>query len=183
MWIIGTSALCGNAFVLGWRKNHANDNKVQSILLSNLAISDFLMGVYMIIIASADIHFGAYFPMNAEFWRTSITCKSAGALSIVSSEASVFFVTSISLDRLIGIKYPYSANKLGVKSTTVIVSILWLIALSIAIAPVLYTGNESDFYEISHVCIGLPLAQIQHYYLKQQCNVKWWVFLNTERKS
>ena len=165
MWIIGTSALCGNAFVLGWRKNHEKDNKVQSILLSNLAISDFLMGVYMIIIASADIHFGDYFPMNSEFWRTSITCKIAGALSILSSEASVFFVTFISIDRVIGVKYPYSANKLGVKSVALVVSILWLIALSIAIAPSLYMGKESDFYEISHVCIGLPLAQIQHYYL------------------
>ena len=163
MWLIGISALCGNTFVLCWRKKHNHNNKVQSLLLRNLALSDLLMGVYMIIIASADIYYKEYFPMNAEIWRSSITCKIAGALSIASSEGSVFFVTMISIDRFICIKNPYSTNKLSVKSTTILISILWLTAFALAITPSLYSGKDGDFYEISHVCIGLPLAQIQRH--------------------
>ncbi|XP_072023535.1 uncharacterized protein [Amphiura filiformis] len=99
MWILGSCALFGNILVLYWRNHfHKEGNKVQNILLGNLAVSDFLMGVYMIIIASADVHFGQYFPMSAELWRISHVCKLAGALSIVSSEASVLFITLISID-------------------------------------------------------------------------------------
>ena len=119
IWAIGINALCGNAFVLCWRNKNKEKNKMQSLLLSNLAMSDLLMGVYMIIVAIADIKFGKEFPMRAEMWRTSITCKISGALSILSSEASVFFVTIISIDRLICIKCPYSAFKFGTKSIKV----------------------------------------------------------------
>ena len=45
MWVIGINALCGNIFVFIWRKEHNHNNKVQSLLLSNLALSDLLMGV------------------------------------------------------------------------------------------------------------------------------------------
>ena len=166
MWVIGFSALFGNAFVLGWRNRYDDTNKVQSVFLSNLAMSDLLMGIYMIIIASADIYYKEYFPMNAETWRSSIMCKIAGALSITSSEGSVFFVTLISIDRFIGIKYPYSNNKLGTRATLYVICLLWFISLSVAIVPSIippfYPEKTGDFYEISHVCIGLPLALIYH---------------------
>ena len=105
MWFIGLSALAGNVFVLVYQ-NKQNKHKVQSLLLNNLTASDLLMGIYMIVIAIADIYFGTNFPMQAEMWRTGIPCKVAGTLSILSSEASVFFVTVISLDRFVSIKYP-----------------------------------------------------------------------------
>ncbi len=46
------------------------------------------MGIYLLIIASADIFFGDSFPMNAERWRSGITCRITGAISMLSSEAS-----------------------------------------------------------------------------------------------
>ena len=85
------------------------------MLLSNLAVSDLLMGVYMLVIASADIYFGKYFSMQSEMWRTSATCRITGAISIISSEASVFFVTLISIDRFICIRFPFSKHKLNKK--------------------------------------------------------------------
>ena len=77
--------------MLLWRqlKEGGHENKVQGILLSNLALSDLLMGIYMIIIASADAYYGEYFPMNAEEWRTGFICRIASTLAITSCEASV----------------------------------------------------------------------------------------------
>ena len=160
MWIIGINALGGNIFVLIRKKTKNEKNKVQTFLLSNLAISDLLMGIYMLIISSADIYFGKYFPMNAETWRTGITCRIAGAVSIISSEASVFFVTLISIDRFINIRFPYSRRKLNRKSATVNVILLWLMSLVMAIIPSVLAGNNDKFYDNSHVCIGLPLAKL-----------------------
>ena len=161
LWIIGCSAFLGNMFVL-WCKQFKEEaiNKVQSFFLSNLAMSDLLMGIYMIIIASADVYYGDYFPMNAEKWRSSIMCKCAGTLAITSSEASVLFVTLISIDRFITIQFPYSRHKLDVKSTKIISLIVWIFSLVLGLVASSLSGKNSDFYDNSHVCIGLPLAQL-----------------------
>ena len=163
MWLIGLNALCGNAFVLMWRKKKGQKNKVQDYLLSNLAMSDFLMGVYMVIIGSADIYFGDYFPMRSESWRTGITCRIAGALSILSSEASVFFVTIISLDRLVSIRSPQSRRRLGVQSTIITSILTWIFSVALGTIPSIFSGVNMKFYDNSHVCIGLPLALTQTY--------------------
>ena len=158
MWVIGLNAFGGNLFVLAWRRNTTQKNRVQAMLLSNLAWSDLLMGVYMIIIASVDVYYGRYFPMHSEIWRSGVICRMAGALSITSCEASVFFVTLISIDRLISVRFPYSTKKFGKRSITLIVVVTWLISLVLGIAPSIVSGDNFMFYDNSHVCIGLPLA-------------------------
>ena len=166
VWIIGCSAIFGNIFVM-WRKQKQRaENKVQSLLLSNLAMSDLLMGIYMIIIASADVYYGQYFPMNAESWRSSVLCRVAGTLAITSSEASVLFVTFISIDRCIAIKFPFSIHKLGEKSTRLISALVWAFTLTLGLTASILAGRSSDFYDNSHVCIGLPLAQVIHHKTK-----------------
>ena len=164
MWVIGLSALGGNLFVLSWRKLTPDKrSKVQAFLLSNLAMSDLLMGIYMIIIAWADIYFGENFPMLAETWRSGVTCKVAGTISIIASEASVFFVTLISFDRFMHIKFPFSRHNLGSTSSIVVVGVLWFIALTLGLVPSFMAGKNFKFYDNSHVCIGLPLAKIQQF--------------------
>ena len=151
--------------MLLWRqlKDGGRENKVQAVLLSNLALSDLLMGIYMLIIASADVYYGEYFPMNAEEWRTGFICKIASTLAIISTEASVFFVTLISIDRFINIKFPYSIYKLRIKSTRLASSVVWCFSLTFGLTASILTGKNSKFYDNSHVCIGLPLAQVVSY--------------------
>ncbi|XP_072021876.1 relaxin receptor 1-like [Amphiura filiformis] len=103
--------------------------------------------------------------MQAETWRSGITCRFAGTMSILSSEASVFFVTLISIDRFINIRFPYSRRKLRKKALVVIVTLLWLVSLALATIPSFLAGAVSyKFYDISHVCIGLPLARVETFY-------------------
>ena len=164
MWLIGLGALSGNIFVLLARNRGSHKKKVNSILLRNLAASDLLMGIYMLTLASADIYFGDNFPMQSESWRSGITCKIIGAMSIISSEASVFFVTIISIDRLIAIKFPYSTRKLGKHSVKVVGTVIWTISFVLGIVPSVLSGTVTfKFYDNSHVCIGLPLSLIEIY--------------------
>ena len=165
MWLIGLNALFGNMFVLMWRKKNTKKAKFQDMLLGNLALSDFLMGGYMIILGSADIYFNDKFPLEAETWRSGITCRIAGAISIISSEASVFFVTLISIDRYIGIKYPMSTKKLGKKLTLAIILATWIVSVALGVVPSVLAAGEKNFkfYDNSHVCIGLPLALTKSY--------------------
>ena len=163
MWIIGLNAIGGNLFVMGWRTKYFQNNRLQSLLLTNLAVSDLLMGLYMMIVACADIYFGEDFPMHAEAWRSSTTCRITGTIAILSSEASVFFVMMISIDRFIDIKYPYSSKKLRQKWTHICIALVWIFSAISGIIPSYFSGQNQDFYDNSHVCIGLPLAQIETY--------------------
>ncbi len=166
MWLIGLNAIGGNMFVLCRKKSKNEKNSVQTFLLSNLALSDLLMGIYMLIIASADIYFGERFPMRAETWRSGITCRIAGAMSIISSEASVFFLTLITIDRFINIRFPFSEYKLRKRSSAVTAGLLWLTSIVMGTAPAVLAGRSYKFYDNSHVCIGLPLAQIEMFMKK-----------------
>lgn len=88
LWILGIIALVGNLLVIFWRLVHSEDSKVQSFLLKNLAFSDFLMGVYLIIIAVQDTRWqGEYFKHDVQ-WRAGTVCQVTGALSMLSSEVS-----------------------------------------------------------------------------------------------
>ncbi len=157
MWLIGLNALIGNGFVLYYNDKY-NKNRIQTFLCKNLAMSDLIMGVYMLVIAIADIYYGDGFPMRAERWRTSIICRITGALSIISSESSVFFVTLISVDRFLGVIFPHSDFKFGKISIKVTVALIWIFAIVIGTLPSSLAGWNPSFYDNSHVCIGLPLA-------------------------
>ncbi|XP_038055191.1 G-protein coupled receptor GRL101-like [Patiria miniata] len=161
LWVLGISALIGNLAVLFWRlrqKGVGGGKKTLSLMVGNLALADVMMGVYMLIIAGADLTFGEDYFLVAPEWRSSIMCKLAGVLSVLSSEASVFFVTLISVDCFLGIVFPLKNFSLGKKSTTVIIVVLWFLALCLSIVPTLSFGSDSDVYGLSDVCIGLPLT-------------------------
>ena len=173
MWLIGLGSLSGNLFVLVWKMK--GTQTVNSIFLQHLASSDFLMGIYMLIIASADIYYGDNFPLFSESWRSGVTCRIAGALSIISSEASVFFVTLISIDRFVSIRFPISTRRLRKKSAKVVAVVTWTISLALGIVPSVLSGFSFKFYDNSHVCIGLPLA-LTKTYVTEKVHTRTWYF-------
>ncbi|XP_030841867.1 G-protein coupled receptor GRL101-like [Strongylocentrotus purpuratus] len=146
IWILSISALLGNGFVIFTRlrdKPKTATASVQSTLISNLAVSDFLMGIYMLIIAVMDLYIGeAYFWDGiGNEWRTSNACQIAG------------------VDRFIVIQFPFSQNRLGVKSSRVFAAIAWLLALILSVVYLLLNQLESDAHGLSDVCVGLPLIR------------------------
>ncbi|XP_072045820.1 uncharacterized protein [Amphiura filiformis] len=160
MWILGISALVGNVYVVVVRIQEKTRSPIQykqSFLVGNLAVSDCLMGVYMVILASVDLYYGNEYFVYSEQWRSSKLCKLASFLSLVSSEGSIFFITVISFDRFMCVVFPFSKIKLEPTSTKVAAVIVWAFALALAIAPTVLAGPDSDFYDLSDVCIGLPL--------------------------
>ncbi|PFX25534.1 G-protein coupled receptor GRL101 [Stylophora pistillata] len=158
IWILGSIALVGNAFVLMWRMKTKSDNKVHSLLLLNLAIADFLMGIYLIIIAGVDVFYrGRYFIYNAS-WKRSALCQFSGFVSTISSEASVFILTIMTVDRYVTIVHPFRHIGLSVRGTYIALFITWSVAIVLAGVPV--TGIEyfKEFYARSGVCLPLQLT-------------------------
>ncbi|XP_072044789.1 G-protein coupled receptor GRL101-like [Amphiura filiformis] len=174
MWVLGISALIGNVYVVAVRireKTKTANQAKQTFLVGNLAVSDCQMGIYMLILASVDLYYGDEYFIYSDQWRSSKLCKFASFLSLLSSEASVFFITLISLDRFICIVFPFGQIKLRGKSTKIAAAIIWAIAFVLGVVPTLKAGPESDFYDLSDVCIGLPLITRPSSYSIQSSDV------------
>ena len=160
IWIISISAILNNVLsILVNCKQRKQVNKVQFLLITNLAISDFLMGLYLISLLSVNLYYTDYFPSHSEAWRNSNLCKIGGSLSVLSSEVSVFFITMISSDRAFAINFPFRGHRGGTKSTCIIVAFLWLIAFGISITSYVLSEMDSDVYAVPEICVGLPFSR------------------------
>ncbi|XP_071795611.1 uncharacterized protein [Asterias amurensis] len=163
VWCLGFSALIGNAGIIVWRLNMKDSGKrSQSVLILNLAVSDLIMGVYMLIVGGADVHYQDDYFLHANDWKSSPICKFAGFLSMLSSEASVFFITMISIDRFLCVVFPFGKKWFRLESARVATLVMWCIALAISLPPVflqdLLDGKNHTFYGLYDICVGLPLV-------------------------
>ena len=162
LWVIGMFSLLGNITSLLYRFIYDRERLKlgYGVFVTNLAISDFLMGVYLIIIASADVAFRGSYIYNDEAWRSSFLCRLAGFLVTVSSEASVLFICLITIDRLLVIKYPFGQVRFTTKSSLFASCIVWFVVIIIAVLPFAITSYFKDaFYSKSGVCLALPLTR------------------------
>ena len=153
LWILGISAFLGNVFVLIWRSFQHEGYKVPNFLLRNLSVADFLMGLYMLSIASVDLYFRGIYIENATWWKTSWLCQVLGCLSTVSSEASVLTLCAITFDRLYNILFPLSVYKLNMTSARVVVGVVWLIAFLIGAIPMIPDKYFQVCYDIHVTCL------------------------------
>lgn len=165
VWILGISACVGNLFVIILRLVVTEDNRVHSFFLTNLAVSDFLMGIYMLIIASKDAQWqGEYFKHDID-WRSSFMCRFAGALSMLSSEVSVLILTLITTDRFICIVFPFTVRRIHRKGANMIIGLMWCFGLLISVIPTFgidYFYDEkrsTGYYGRSAVCLPLQLSE------------------------
>ncbi len=161
IWCMGLFIiLCnGAAFVMRSRKKKAN--KIQTLLISHLSISDLLMGISLLIVAISDMYYKEFFPSYSHVWTHGFACKVTGFLSIMSDEGSVFLVTLISIDRYLVLKNPFSGR--GFTKTTARVSLLlaWLIAILLSALAIGLASEDSDIFRTSEVCIGIPIIRQQ----------------------
>lgn len=164
IWILGILAFFGNIMVVAWRSILREDNRVHSFLLTNLAISDFLMGLYLLIIAIKDVQWqGEYFKHDFS-WRTGQLCQFAGVLSMISSEVSVAMLAIITADRLVCIVFPFRFKRLSVKRVYILCAFVWLLGTAVSTVPLMGIAYFVDdntgfgFYGRSAVCLPLQLS-------------------------
>ena len=70
-----------------------------------------------------------------------------------------FFITLLTLDRFIGIKYTFSKFRFGSKSVCLLVILSWIVATSISICSFVLSQSDSDIYAVSEICVGLPISR------------------------
>lgn len=148
----------GNVMVLWGRFISLHDeNRSVSMVIRNLAVSDLIMGLYLIIISIQDYRYReSYHNFSAE-WVKSWGCTLAGILSMVSSEVSILILTFMSIERFLLISDPFGHHRLNTKNVMMSLYIIWLIGLSIAIFPVILFRQSTKFYGIYNGGTCFPL--------------------------
>ncbi|XP_071944551.1 uncharacterized protein [Antedon mediterranea] len=163
LWLFGLSALLGNSFVILWRwinwPAKKSPSYTQSFLITNLAVADMLMGLYMLIIASADSYYREDYVTHDSEWKASRICTLAGILAFLSSESSVYTLTVISCDRFLHIAFPFRRFHLTQETVKFAVAVGWFLTLVASILPALPIPYFNDeYYGVTSVCLALPLT-------------------------
>ena len=160
LWVFGIMSFIGNAFVLTWRLHtrKAGRDTTNRFLVSNLAASDIIMGIYLLSIASVDAIYRGRYIWNESQWRKSGFCLLLGMIATISSLGSVLILCLISVDRFICICFPFSDLKLTLKKSRICVTLLWIVIIILAAVPLYPIEYFNGFYAENGVCLALPLA-------------------------
>nr|XP_042905394.1 uncharacterized protein LOC107445139 [Parasteatoda tepidariorum] len=159
LWVLGVVAFLGNLFVIVWRIKTKDANRISSTLILNLGCADFLMGIYLIIIASVDVHYRGIYIENSDRWKRSGLCNFCGFLSTMSSEVSVQTLSYITLDRLICLCFPLSHKRFSIRFTHRLIALSWISAVLMASIPlVIEPYFKGQFYARSGVCLALHIT-------------------------
>uniref|UniRef100_A0ABM0M0Z4 G-protein coupled receptor GRL101-like n=1 Tax=Saccoglossus kowalevskii TaxID=10224 RepID=A0ABM0M0Z4_SACKO len=156
-WLFGLAAVFMNSSIIKWRYDNLSRSKVNSVesrLLIILTIFDFINGVYILIIAGADAHFGNEFVLHGDNWRQSIVCTLIGIIETVASQSSLYIVTLMTIDRCLVIALPFRDIRLHKTSARYLVIFgvsLIIILATIPAFPITYFGT--NYYGETDVCL------------------------------
>ncbi|KAK3925691.1 Relaxin receptor 1 [Frankliniella fusca] len=135
VWLVAGFTLGANVLVMSGRAALSDDNRVLSLVIRSLAAADLLMGVYLLVIASADEAMRGRYNSYAHSWMTSWACTLAGVLSMLSSEVSVMTLVFMSLDRFLLIADPLGRNLMSFGSSARAVAAIWVSGVILAVLP------------------------------------------------
>ena len=159
--IFATLATVGNALSLALRV-FILKKKQQSgftVFVTHLCVSDFLMGVYLVMIGAADRVFMGVYLWEDKDWKTSVTCKVAGFLSLLSSEVSAAIICLITVDRFLVVQFPLSRLHFQRLSAQAGCLVLWIMGTVLAAVPLLPATSSWHFYSQTGICIPLPVTR------------------------
>ncbi|XP_011707862.1 PREDICTED: relaxin receptor 1 [Wasmannia auropunctata] len=158
VWSISCLTCLGNSLVLWGRFTAKDENRVLSIIVRNLAVSDMLMGIYLFIIAIEDARFRDNYKEEASTWMSSWPCTLLGALAMTSSEVSVLILSFMSVERFILIAAPLKCHRaMTSQAASSSMIVIWIIGLIIALVPVIHWRSSTRFYGVNGMCFPLHI--------------------------
>lgn len=147
IWIVIFWGCCGNIFTLGLKLK--TFKRSIDILYIGLSVSDFFLIIYLIIIASVDLHFKGDYIANDHNWRHSKWCNFSGIIATASMLSSNFFLLLITLERFFAICFPlrHQRLELNLLIISLIIVVILLFTSLLSMLPI-FLFNVNIFYSI-----------------------------------
>ncbi|XP_025017049.1 leucine-rich repeat-containing G-protein coupled receptor 5-like isoform X2 [Tetranychus urticae] len=157
VWIVFLLALLGNGVVVVVLIFGRSKLDVPRFLVCNLAMADFLMGIYLGMLAVVDAATLGQYKVYALPWQRSFGCQIAGFLGVLSTELSVYTLAVITSERNYAITHAMHLNKrLSLKHAAYIMAVGWTFALIMALLPLF---GVSDYRKFA-VCLPFEITDI-----------------------
>ncbi|XP_025101655.1 G-protein coupled receptor GRL101-like [Pomacea canaliculata] len=161
LWLFCVLSITGNigGFLFRQRFQKSLSLSGFNVFVTNLSVSDFLMGVYLAILGVADETYRSIYLWHDLQWRDSTTCKVAGFLSFMSSEVSTLIICLITIDRFIVLRFPFSKFRFERWSASWACGLAWAVGFTLAAVPLLPSFFYWEFYGQNAICIPLPITR------------------------
>ncbi|XP_068964358.1 relaxin receptor 1-like [Petaurus breviceps papuanus] len=168
VWVIACATCLGNLFVVCMRSLIVPENFQHAMAIKCLCCADFLMGVYLFFIGASDLRYAGEYNKHAQAWMASSQCQAVGCLAMLSSEVSVLLLTYMTLEKYVGIVFPFSHYRAGRRQTLATLVAIWLVGFTIAVVPFWSRGPFGNYYGSNGVCFPLHFdtpesTMAQHY--------------------
>ncbi|XP_043324462.1 follicle-stimulating hormone receptor isoform X3 [Cervus canadensis] len=161
IWFISILAITGNILVLVILITSQYKLTVPRFLMCNLAFADLCIGIYLLLIASVDVHTKSQYHNYAIDWQTGAGCDAAGFFTVFASELSVYTLTAITLERWHTITHAMQLEcKVQLRHAASIMLVGWIFAFAVALFPIF---GISSYMKVS-ICLPMdidsPLSQL-----------------------
>ena len=155
-WIIGILVMIGNSYVIIKRivflktQQTLDSISFQHFLILNISIADFIMGIYLITVASYDVSFSGFYGEVDHEWRSSLKCSVIGSLAVISSETSCFLMVVLTGFRLKNITQPVESLNASMRPWKLCIVLAWLFSFFLGIVPMLPQTCQYFFHSFSY---------------------------------
>jgi len=155
-WIMGILVTFGNAYVIitviaFLKKNKAQESiKFHQFIILNISIADFIMGIYLLTIASYDTYFSGYYGEIDDEWRSSLKCSIIGSLAIISSETSCFIMVILTAFRFRNIFKALEPFFFALHPWIICIILAWLCSIFIGAFRILNFTSQYFLHSFSY---------------------------------
>ena len=163
IWVNGLTVTILNIAVLLYRlstkKIYKKWSAYTNIYTINMAVSDLLMGLYMVCLAVMDTAYSGRYASVSLAWRMSNMCKSLALISTVSSEMSLTSLLLLNALHFVTIRRVYGTVRRVRLYVAISILITWTVAALLSAVPIMdlpYFGGL--FRAVTGTCIMYQLT-------------------------
>ncbi|VVC36523.1 Hypothetical protein CINCED_3A003546 [Cinara cedri] len=150
-FVMNALVLCGRMFC-----SLRDENPAINFVIRNLAVADMCMVIYLTVVGYRDREYENNYYAHAHDWESSRLCTVIGIMAVISSEVSMLILMFISLERFLLIAVPLSGYRvLKLKTAVRCMASIWLVGITISIAPLVLWKHSSKFYGSNGFCYPL----------------------------
>ena len=155
-WIMGILVIVGNSYVIIKRiaflktQQTLDGISFQHFIILNISIADFMMGIYLITIASYDVSLSGFYGEVDREWRSSLKCSVIGSLAVISSETSCFLMVVLTCFRLKNITQPVESVNASTRPWIICIILAWIFSFIFGIAPMLPQTSQYFLHSFSY---------------------------------
>jgi len=174
IWIMGIFVTLGNVYViissalLLRKKKNIDSIGFQHMIILNISIADFIMGVYLLTIAAYSLTFSGIYGDKDSGWKSGLKCSIIGSLSVISSETSCFLMVILTAFRLVHVYLPFKSMMASLRPWKLSIFAAWLLSFLLCIIPILpitssYFTHTISFPSIFHSDGTITVAEFKQF--------------------